>query len=469
MHLKKRTANLLFLFTFFAAYCSALFLFPSTAAARTVSVGLVLSQSSVSVSAASTITATDGAGKKHALGTSVSFRASGSSSVTAGNRTLRLPVTLSSRHPLAFNGRRYRGSFRIIRAGSGLTLLNILDLEEYLRGVLKMEVNPAWSMEALKAQAVISRTYALRSVLQNAGKGGYDLCDTVMSQVYRGINAEDSRTDAAIRATKGMILRHGSEIAFTPFHSHSGGATADVSTVWGGSMPYLKGVNEHFQTESPHSSWEARLSRAQVEEALRSAGVNVGSLRELRIEQTDPFGRVNTLLAVGTSGRQSLKSHSFRMAAGSNLIRSTAFTIASSGGAPSVSGPATPQPVLPSGAPRGTNVPTSNTPMSAAEEQQLTALTEQGVFNAEELMDMLMNPEKRKGYLVRALRTVRPGTPSVPQPQPIAATGQFHFRGRGWGHGVGLSQWGAKALADQGWDFKRILSFYYPGTTLGRM
>lgn len=449
------------------------FLLPETAFARNVSVGLSIGQSSVSVSSASAITATDGGGKKHALGTTAVFRASGANAVVVGKRTLRLPVTLSSRHPLSLNKRQYRGAFRLISSGSGITLLNVLDLEEYLRGVLKMEVNPAWSMEALKAQAVISRTYALRSVLQNKGKGGYDLRDTVTSQVYRGMNAEDPKTDQAIRATKGMVLKYGGEIAFTPFHSHSGGATTDVSTVWGGNMPYLKGVNEDFRTESPHETWEARLSAAQVEEALRSAGVDVGRLQELRVEQSDQFGRATTLRAVGTRGSQTLKSHSFRMAAGSAVIRSTLFSIASaaSGSQPPVSPAPRPRPnTVPSVSPGGPDVPSSLTPMSAAEEQLLTDLTEQGVFNAEELMDMLLNPEKRKGYLIRALRTVRPGIPAQPQPQPTGpASGQFLFRGKGWGHGVGLSQWGAKALADKGWDFKKILSFYYPGTKLQGM
>ncbi len=446
---------------------------PTAAWAQIVSVGLVVGQPSLSVSSVSAITAVDGSGKKQVLGTAAAFRMSGSNSVVVGNRTFRLPITLSSRHALAFDGRRYRGTFRLIASGSGMTLINALDLEEYLRGVLKMEVNPAWSMEALKAQAIISRTYALRSVFQNSGKGGYDLRDSVMSQVYRGMNAEDPKTDEAIRATKGMVLKYGSEIAFTPFHSHSGGATADVSTVWGGNMPYLKGVNESFRTESPHSSWEARLTVAQVEEALRSAGVNVGRLQELRVEQTDSFGRATTLRAIGTIGSQTLKSHSFRMAAGSNIIRSTVFTIASAGTASPAPAalPPLPQPnVQPSSSPGATNVPTSLTPMNAAEERMLTELTEKGVFNAEELMDMLLNPDKRKGYLIRALRTVRPEIPAQPQPQPVgSSSGQFHFRGKGWGHGVGLSQWGAKALADQGWDFKKILSFYYPGTKLERM
>jgi stage II sporulation protein D len=116
------------------------------------------------------------------------------------------------------------------------------------------------------------------------------------------------------------------------------------------------------------------------------------------------------------------------------------------------------------------DVPTSLTPLSAAEESRLTELTAQGAFNAEELMDMLMNPDKRKGYLIRALRTQMPEVPSVPVPQPVTVPhGQFVFRGTGWGHGVGMSQWGAKALADQGYDFKKILLFYYPGTRLDGM
>ncbi len=107
-----------------------------------------------------------------------------------------------------------------------------------------MEINPAWPMEAVKAQAIVSRTYALRSMRQNNGKNGFDLRDSVLSQVYRGINAEDKRADQAISATRGIVVFHGGNLAFTPFHSDSGGATADVTAVWGGSMPYLRGVNE---------------------------------------------------------------------------------------------------------------------------------------------------------------------------------------------------------------------------------
>lgn len=448
-------------------------LIPCRADARNVSVALSISRPSAAVSSASAIGAKDGAGKSYNLGKSCEIKLSGKGSVSAGGRALRLPVTLTSKSPLAFNGRRYRGSFRVIGAGSGITLVNVLDLEDYLRGVIKMEVDPNWHPEAVKAQAIVSRTYALRSITQNKGKNGYDLQDSVMSQVYRGINAEDKKADQAINATRGIVVRHGGGLAFTPFHSDSGGATADVSTVWGGTMPYLKGVGEPFPSSSPNAGWEARLSASQVENALRQAGADVGALKELKVGDKDSFGRANTLIAVGTRGTQTVKSHAFRMAAGSTVIKSTAFSINSA--LQPGSSAAMPLPVPASTPARGgapaKDVPTSDTPMTTAEERQLTALTEQGVFNGEELMDMLMNPNKRKGYLIRALRTNKPAGIS-PSSAPAASTatgGGIVFRGKGWGHGVGLSQWGAKVLAEKGWDYKKIILHYFPGVTIGKM
>ncbi|NLB83467.1 MAG: SpoIID/LytB domain-containing protein [Synergistaceae bacterium] len=446
-----------------------LLILTASADARAISVALSKNSPSLSISSSSAVTATDAGGRRHSLGTSPVFRTSGKGSVKAGSSVLRLPVTLSAKNLLTFNGRRYRGSLRLLSAGSGITLVNVLELEDYLRGVLKNEVSPAWPLEALKAQAIVSRTYALRSISMNGGKGGYDLGDSYLSQVYRGINAEDKRTDKAIALTKGIVVLAGGSLAFTPFHSDSGGATADVSTVWGSSLPYLKGVCETVPSASPNSSWEVRLSSAAVEAALRDANADVGTLQELRIGECDPFGRVNTLVAVGSRGSRTLKSHSFRMAAGSKVIRSTTFSIHPPKGGilPAISVPAAKAPPSNPSRLSPADVPTSNTPMSAAEEAQLTALTEQSAFNGEELMDMLLHPEKRKGYLVRALRTQRPAAPSAPQPSLSSGTGDYVFRGKGWGHGVGLSQWGTKALAEQGWDHRKILAFYFPGTALG--
>ena len=134
-------------------------------------------------------------------------------------------------------------------------------------------------------------------------------------------------------------------------------------------------------------------------------------------------------------------------------------------------------------------VPTSNTPMTSGEEMRLTRMTSDGVFTAAELMDMLMNPDKRKGYLYLGIQRSstapqsKTNTPRVALPNPAPGAdmpvlrpaeviseenGYFVFHGRGWGHGVGLSQWGAMAMARAGWTAERILEYYYPGTTVKR-
>lgn len=446
---------------------------PIPAFAQDVSVSIASGRPSLLLTSAASIVATDGAGKKFALGTSVSLRYSGQGRAAVGKHTLRLPVALSAKSPIAFDGRRYRGQLRIVDGGGTLRLVNVLDVEQYLRGVLKMEANPTWPMEALKAQAIVSRTYALRAVEQNTRKGGHDLGSTPLSQAYRGMNAEDPRTDEAIAKTKGMVVLYGGQLALTPFHSDSGGGTAEVSTVWGGSVPYLRAVREDFQTESPYRQWEARVSHSQVEQALRQAGVDIGRLQSLGVGDVDSFGRVNSLVATGSRGSATVKSHAFRMAVGSDVIRSTWFSIDSPGTAgrayPPAPAPKPAKPQAPKAPTKG--LPIAAGPMTPGEERQLTALTEQGVFNSEELMDMLLNPGKRKGYLQRALGrgTPVPATSAPSLPPPSAASGSTYlFRGRGWGHGVGMSQWGAKALADQGWSCERIVQFYFPGTALGR-
>lgn len=446
---------------------------PVPAFARNVSVSIASGRPSLLLTSAASIVATDGTGRRTALGNSVSVRYSGQGRAVVGKHTLRLPVALSGKSPVAFDGRRYRGELRIVDGGGSLRLVNVLDVEQYLRGVLKMEANPAWPMEALKAQAIVSRTYALRAVEQNAGKGGHDLGNTALSQAYRGMNAEDPRTDEDIAKTKGMVVLYGGQLALTPFHSDSGGGTAEVSTVWGGSVPYLRAVREDFQTESPYRQWEARVSHAQVEQALRQAGVDIGRLHSLGVGDVDSFGRVNSLVATGSRGSATVRSHAFRMAVGSDVIRSTRFSIDSPGTAgrtnPPVPAPRPTKPQAPKAPAKGAPVATG--PMTPDEERQLTVLTEQGAFNSEELMDMLLNPGKRKGYLQRALGkgTPAPATPVPILPSPSAASGSTYlFKGRGWGHGVGMSQWGAKALADQGWRCERIVQFYFPGTALGR-
>jgi stage II sporulation protein D len=289
------------------------------------------------------------------------------------------------------------------------------------------------------------------------------------------------------------VLAYGNTLAFTPFHSDSGGYTAANAHVWGSEIPYLREVKEPVPYRSPNSSWTAKVPSAQVQAALTKLGGNVGKVREIRVSDTDSGGRATNLTFIGSGGSATVKSSQFRTAVGPNLLKSTLLT----NSVPMLETPWDAKAAAPkaSNAPQTDNslpkapVPTSNVPMSETEEVRLIHMTTEGVFTSAELMDMLLNPEKRKGYLYIGIerngtpKTETPKNPSTPLPTSLPTAsmppirpggsileenGYFVFYGRGWGHGVGLSQWGAQALAKEGWTAKRILEHYYPGTAVKR-
>ena len=153
----------------------------------------------------------------------------------AGKVTYKLPVTMKSGSGVVVDGVKYKGALVIERNGNGLNLVNKVDVEEYLKGVLKSEMSPSWPKEALKAQAVLARTYTLASKKH----GAYDICDETHCQVYRGTADESPAITQAVNETKGQILTYGGAPAQTFFFSDSGGMTTSSQSVWGGVVPYL--------------------------------------------------------------------------------------------------------------------------------------------------------------------------------------------------------------------------------------
>ena len=447
-----------------------------------------------------------GGNQERELGRSATIALRGGKAVV-GKHAFPLPVRIFSSGLLRFNRRSYRGDFLLTRNG----LLNVLNLEDYLRGVLPAEVGAKWPQEALRVQAIISRTYLLRQSL-NRSTRGYDVTDSVSDQVYRGAGVETARTNQAVQSTAGEVLIYGKDLAFTPFHSDSGGHTANNADVWGKVLPYLGGVPEPRAYRSPNTSWAVRISRTTVESALAKIGGSVGTVSEIRIAGTDKGGRSTALTFIGPRGSKTVKSSLFRMAIGPNILKSTMLTAGSgpvSGSAPQQPAPSAPpadSAAMPEikesdwvpdasgstdgGLPRAP-VPTSNEPLSPAQEERLTRMTADGVFTTAELIDMLTNPDKKKGYLYIGFQrsgrrkpasqpAAKPPRTTVVPPAPVPAPSSpppipggaaitkegdaFIFRGRGWGHGVGLSQWGALTLAGEGWTAERILEHYYPGT-----
>ena len=443
------------------ATASCLFPKPVQASPRLVRIGIATGAQSGTVESEGILRCTDAGGRTLSVGRRAVVELSAGRMLVNG-QAASLPLEFKGSQPIKWNGRPYRGSLSLVPYNSGFSAVNVLDVESYLRGVLKIEVNPAWPMEALKAQAVIARTYALRQAGRH-GKEGFDLCATTHCQAYRGMAAEDPKLDRAIAETRGVVVLYGSQLAHTYYFSDGAGWTADVSTVWGGRLPYLTCRPEPVPYETPHSRWKASLSQEALQKIMNALKAPVGTVLEIRTAQKDSGNRVTLLEVRGTSGNATVKGHSFRMAAGSNLIRSTLFDVDFAG-----TGVSAYPALLP------TPKPSAPIPLKAVEDP-LIVLTRQGAFSSAELMDMLLHPEKREDYIRKALAKggnhqasipAAPAPPASARSFPGTAPAVFDFQGRGWGHGVGLSQWGAKALSENGWDYRAILGHYFPGTTL---
>jgi stage II sporulation protein D len=153
------------------------------------------------------------------------------------------------------NGKGYRGSLEISPAERGLLVVNELPLEEYLIGLINCEISSVWPLEAIKAQAVIARSYALHQ--KEARKGArYHLEATVMDQVYDGCSVEDDRAALGVRETAGEVLMFNGKVALAFFHSNCGGHTEAAEQVWGNKLPYLGGVSCRYCLTVPSASWQ---------------------------------------------------------------------------------------------------------------------------------------------------------------------------------------------------------------------
>lgn len=273
--------------------------------------------------------------------------------------------------------RPYRGILELRRTSSGrLTIVNELDLEEYLYGVLKMEIDPRWAPDALKAQAIASRTLALSSVNRFQAEG-YDVRAGTDSQAYGGVTAEDPRTTAAVEETRGVVMTFDGRPILAVFHSDSGGHTESAELVWGGRYAYLRGVPDPYSADAPNHVWSLRLDRAAFEERLIRAGKLAPNVVAIEIVDVTPSNRVATVRITTPTGRVDLKGTELRAILGADVLRSTMFTV------------------------------------------------------------------------------------RMPVESPL-----IEFVGRGYGHGVGMSQWGARGQGLLGRTYAEILRYYYSGVAI---
>ena len=334
---------------------------------------------------------------------------------------------------LSIAGRRYRGKIIVMRNGNGkITVVNELPLEEYLNGVMKMEVHPAWDADALKAQAVVSRTF----VLFNLKPGQpYDVIATVEDQVYGGVAGEDPRTTKAVTETKGEVLLYNGKFADVPFHADCGGYTENTETVWGGNpVPYLVARPCSFARETPYRKWEKTFSEAFIRKKLDAAGYNVGMLHAIKPNHITSSGRISQVLVQHAHGTLKLSGQNFRKAVGYNILPSTRFKLF---------------------------VKKKSETVAVVELLPEQAYSVSDGYNTLDALLYLPQSVVASAYGNIAGNSIVPSAAYVLRQEKA-----WVFKGSGWGHGVGLSQWDAQAMAQQGYTYQQILSYFYPGTTL---
>jgi stage II sporulation protein D len=279
---------------------------------------------------------------------------------------------------LSLNGNPYQGRLRIqINPKGGIDVVNILPLEAYLYGVIPKEMPHQWFSEALKAQAIAARTYALYHMEKNRHRP-YDMTATTDCQVYGGLSAERESSNRAVDDTRGIVLTYKDQLVLAYFHAHSGGVTEDARRIWKAEIPYLKSVQDHYSSKAPNNIWRQTFSLDEIRKMLNKGAGDFGPIKKISPHEMSPTGRLIRIKILHGKRETVMNAYDFRMKMDPVLIKSTFFDIVQTG-------------------------------------QDVT------------------------------------------------------FAGKGYGHGVGMSQWGAYVMAGEGFTWPEILQYYYQDVDIRKL
>lgn len=228
---------------------------------------------------------------------------------------------------IVINGRTFKGDIQLIRSNAmRLTVVNRIGLEDYVKGILYHEASHYWPIEALKAQAVISRTYVIYQMQENSFRD-FDVTGDIYSQVYGGKTSERERTNKAVDETRGEIIVYQGKAIPAYFHATCAGSTEDASVLWNINLPPLKGVPCGFCKDSPHFNWHYVATLDEISEKLTEAGRKTGNIKNIIILGKDKSGRITDLKIITAKKDLKISAKDFRNIMGPNIIRSTNFNV----------------------------------------------------------------------------------------------------------------------------------------------
>ncbi|MDT7042407.1 SpoIID/LytB domain-containing protein [Candidatus Nitronereus thalassa] len=223
-----------------------------------------------------------------------------------------------------------RGDVILSLQGKYLLVVNHVNIEKYVAGVVSSEISPDWHEEVLKAQAVAARTYVLYKQLLNE-QALYDVVASVQDQVYTGAKQVNGSVQQAVDDTRGQVLTYEQRPIFAAYSSTAAGPTEDAFNVWAKDLPYLKGVDCPFDEGSPRYQWETAIPFEVFEQSLRNEGLVVGAMATLAPYTFTRAGRVNEVRILHSKGELIVRGQDLRRILGYSKIRSTQFHIAGIG------------------------------------------------------------------------------------------------------------------------------------------
>jgi stage II sporulation protein D len=223
-----------------------------------------------------------------------------------------------------------RGPLEIENIVSGLAVINRINLETYVAGVVSGEVSPKWPLEALKAQAVAARTYVLYKQVENQQQP-FDVFASVQDQVYHGHAARSESVLRAVAETKGQVVTYDRRPIYAAYSSTAAGPTEDALYVWALDLPYLKGVDCPFDDQAPRYDWRTSFTFDYLEHQLRKEGYAVGTVATLTPYTFTPSGRVDRVRLLHSRGEIILRGQDLRRIVGYSKIFSTNFSIQAMG------------------------------------------------------------------------------------------------------------------------------------------
>ena len=339
---------------------------------------------------------------------------------------------------------RYYGGFQFQRFNGNITVVNFVELEDYLKGVLPYEMSESWPLEALKAQAVCARNYAVLNLGKHESYG-FDLCSNMDCQTYYGLNRTGENSIRAVEETQGMYLYYNGKLAETFYFSSDGGATEDVYNVWGSNYPYLKGVKDPYEAlvadSIPSYRWSTTFTAEELTRVLNSKGYSCKTIVSFEVTTRSEMGNVTAITFTDVEGNKVYLTRE-RVRTVLNL-RSQRYEVTASGQPSSGS---TDESYAVAG---GGTVSTAN---------GLYTISGTGTVSAVSGSTLYVATNSGTQTLT--------GTGNGSSGSGGGSGTTFTITGTGYGHHVGMSQWGAYAMAKEGYTYKDILTFYFNGTTV---